>query len=69
MKSWNLTKTKQCAKCPWRVDADPEEIDNYNPDLHQSLEETIATPGALTNDGNLRVSNPGLKTRGFGLTT
>lgn len=41
-------KTKQCAKCPWRVDVDPNEIpDGYCPTKHRELENTIAKPGSL----------------------
>lgn len=48
--TWNLKRTKQCAKCPWKVSTDPYEIPNgYSMEQHQALESTIAEPGALTN--------------------
>lgn len=38
-----LKRTKQCAKCPWRVDVDPNEIPNgYCPEKHAALDSTIA---------------------------
>ncbi len=47
---FTLNRTKQCAKCPWRVSTNPHEIPNgYNVDLHQNLENTIA-------DGSLNFS-------------
>lgn len=44
---WKLKRTKQCEKCPWRVDVDPNEIPHYRNDLHHSLISTIAGPNAL----------------------
>jgi hypothetical protein len=42
-KTWNLKRTKQCEKCPWRVDTDPHEIPNgYCPAKHAHLKVTIA---------------------------
>jgi len=39
-------KRKQCAKCPWKVDTDPNEIPNgYSCNLHEGLRKTIAQPG------------------------
>lgn len=39
---------KQCEKCPWRTDVDPNEIPNgYSRDLHCGLANTIAEPGDL----------------------
>lgn len=44
-----LKRTKQCAKCPWRVDVDPNEIPNgYCPTKHAALESTIAKQGDLS---------------------
>lgn len=38
----------QCAKCPWKVTTDPNEIpDGYSAELHESLIRTIAEPGRL----------------------
>jgi hypothetical protein len=36
---------KQCRTCPWRADADPHAIPNYQERLHRSLGGTIADPG------------------------
>lgn len=44
-----LKRTKQCAKCPWRVDIDPFDIpDGYSVELHRALQETIADPDSLS---------------------
>jgi hypothetical protein len=41
--TWELKRTKQCAKCPWRVDVDPNDIPNgYCRSKHAALAETIA---------------------------
>jgi hypothetical protein len=38
-----LKRTTQCAKCPWRVDVDPNDIPNgYDREKHKKLESTIA---------------------------
>lgn len=43
---WKLNRTVQCAKCPWRVDVDPNEIPNgYSFDKHVALNSTIAKDG------------------------
>lgn len=40
-----LKRTKQCAKCPWRVDVDPHDIpDGYCETKHAALSSTIAEP-------------------------
>lgn len=40
---WRLKRTRQCAKCPWRVDVDPHDIPNgYSEEKHRALECTIA---------------------------
>ena len=40
---FKLIRTKQCAKCPWKVDTDPFEIpDGYCPIKHANLKETIS---------------------------
>jgi hypothetical protein len=39
-----LTQTKQCANCPWKVDRDLSKITGYNRDNHQDLNGTIANP-------------------------
>jgi hypothetical protein len=44
-----LKRTRQCAKCPWRKDANPREIPNgYCETKHRALESTIAQPGDLS---------------------
>lgn len=41
-----LKRTKQCAKCPWKVSTNPHEIpDGYCQIKHAALKETIAEPG------------------------
>src|SRR5688572_29099683 len=43
---------KQCKKCPWRKDVDPNDIPNgYSRDKHAALEDTIAMPGAFRMGG------------------
>lgn len=43
-----MKPVRQCKLCPWRVDADPNQIpDGYSEDLHRALRGTIAEPGAL----------------------
>jgi len=45
----------QCAKCPWRVDVDPNDIpNNYCETKHRNLTNTIADPGSLRSMGVLR---------------
>lgn len=49
MSGWKLKRTSQCAKCPWRVDVDPNDIPNgYSKDKHRALQNTIAEPGDLS---------------------
>jgi hypothetical protein len=44
-----LKRTKQCLKCPWRVDVDPTEIPNgYSEEQHAALSNTIARPGCAS---------------------
>ena len=48
MKEWELQRTTQCAKCPWRKSTDPREIPNgYSEELHRALASTIAEQGTL----------------------
>lgn len=43
MEKWMLKRTIQCAKCPWKVSTNPNEIpDGYCETKHKVLEETIA---------------------------
>jgi hypothetical protein len=47
-------RTKQCEKCPWRVDVDPNDIPNgYCEAKHRGLQSTIAEPGAINIGGDL----------------
>jgi len=51
-----MARRKQCEKCPWRVDVDPNDIPNgYSRELHAALEDTIATLGVLDTPGGLRM--------------
>lgn len=44
--TWRLGRTKQCAKCPWKVSTNPHDIpDGYSVEKHRALADTIATPG------------------------
>lgn len=53
---WKLKRTKQCDKCPWRMDVDPNEIPNgYCPTKHANLADTIAEPGEVRLGGPLKV--------------
>lgn len=56
--TWTLKRTRQCAKCPWKVTTDPRTIpDGYCEQQHRDLRSTIAGPdGALA----LAVSGGGL---------
>jgi hypothetical protein len=46
--SWELKRTSQCAKCPWRKDVDPHDIPNgYSEEKHRALKRTIADPGSM----------------------
>lgn len=42
-KQFTLSRTKQCATCPWKVDSDTNNIPNYDASLHEQLRNTIAT--------------------------
>lgn len=43
-----LTRTKQCAKCPWKVSTDPHDIpDGYCEVKHTNLKNTIAKEGEI----------------------
>ena len=54
---WDVSATrKQCEKCPWRVDVDPNEIPNgYCSTKHEALLSAIAEPGSLADVRGLRV--------------
>lgn len=56
MDNWKLRQTKQCSKCPWLTNTDPYTIpDGYDVEKHQALAGTIAEPGVIPTDTNLRV--------------
>lgn len=47
---------RQCAKCPWKVDTDPNEIPGgYCRDKHAALTNTIADPGSVNIGSTLRL--------------
>jgi hypothetical protein len=49
MTAWRLKRTRQCLKCPWRVETDPYDIPNgYDVEKHRALRSTIAEPGDWT---------------------
>lgn len=49
-----LGRTRQCKKCPWRKDVDPNGIPNgYCEVKHEALAETIAIPGSLNYSGKV----------------
>ena len=42
-KEWKLKRTKQCAKCPWKIDVNPYDIPGgYSLELHKNLKNTIS---------------------------
>ena len=52
MSTWKLRRTRQCAKCPWKVSTDPRDIPNgYSEALHEGLRRAVAEPGALRGSG------------------
>lgn len=54
--SFELPRTKQCSKCPWKVSTDPFEIpDGYCPTKHANLKETIAEPGEFFFSDTLKI--------------
>ena len=43
-----LGRVKQCAKCPWRVEVNPNDIPNgYSKKKHKGLKRTIARKGEI----------------------
>ncbi len=55
MSKFKLRRTVQCAKCPWRVDTDPNQIPNgYDELKHRQLERTIAKGLNLRFDMEIR---------------
>jgi hypothetical protein len=48
MAKFSLPRTKQCAKCPWKVKTNPFDIPNgYDLEKHKALKKTIAEPGRV----------------------
>ena len=48
MAGWKLKRTRQCAKCPWKVSTNPHDIPHgYCEKKHAGLASTIAEPGSL----------------------
>jgi len=46
---FKLQRTVQCAKCPWKVSTDPNDIPNgYSAEKHANLKSTIAVPGNIS---------------------
>jgi hypothetical protein len=51
--AWQLKRTHQCEKCPWRVETDPFDIPNgYSEAAHRDLARTIAEPGSMRPTGH-----------------
>ena len=51
-----LKRVRQCAKCPWKVSTNPDEIPGgYSRQLHRDLKSTIAPPGLPRLGGDLRI--------------
>jgi hypothetical protein len=56
MNRFSLPRTKQCAKCPWKVSTNPHDIpDGYCEIKHAGLAGTIAKEGELNIGGTLRI--------------
>lgn len=54
--SWRLKRTRQCKKCPWRLDVDPHDIPNgYCEEKHANLGSTIANESSLFSNRPMRV--------------
>ena len=57
MSTCTRKRTKQCAKCPWRVDVDPHEIpDGYSVAKHAALKRSIAQPGNVSGIGGVLIA-------------
>ena len=53
---FKLSRTIQCAKCPWKIDTDPHDIPNgYCEVKHGNLEKTIAKEGDFSFGGSLNI--------------
>lgn len=53
-----LTQTKQCKNCPWKVDRDLRTIPGYNRENHQKLNLTIANPDLDFSEVVSQLTNP-----------
>jgi len=54
--TWELKRTVQCARCPWKVGTNPYDIPNgYDVEKHRQMQSTIAEPGTLNLSAILRV--------------
>lgn len=50
--SWKLKRTRQCAKCPWKVSTNPNDIPNgYCEEKHAALASTIVNPDTMNIGG------------------
>lgn len=50
--NFNLKRTKQCAKCPWKKSTNPYDIpDGYELEKHKNLSCTISKEGDLSSLG------------------
>jgi hypothetical protein len=53
MGSFKLKRTKQCAKCPWKVSTNPYEIpDGYDIEKHKALSCAIAKDTSIKGTGH-----------------
>ncbi len=56
MPKWKLKRTKQCSKCPWRKDVDPNDIPNgYCVEKHKALDKTIAKGAMESMTGTMHI--------------
>jgi hypothetical protein len=55
-KTFRLSRTKQCDKCPWKVSTDPYDIPHgYSAEKHRAMRSTIAADGDVRLGGTLRI--------------
>ena len=53
---FDLRRTKQCAKCPWKTSTDPHDIpDGYCEIKHKNLSDTIADPGKYVPSDTIKI--------------
>lgn len=53
-----LTQTKQCKNCPWKVDRNLNTIPGYSRENHQKLSQTIANPEINYSQVVSQLTNP-----------